>query len=170
MYPHLLMIEESTVMDSTSDDDSKQKAYWTYSATIMLINKYKAYYSLFADSLHKNTEVSWSREIFSTLKWNFIIYLSFLPSYRFGIKSLMNFDATVIVFVVVIIQASRHFWKMRMRKEFHQQVQTIKANAERSHGRKTLNGKIGTMMAIQRESLDTFSNYMSQMLDCFRKN
>lgn len=36
---------------------TKCKAYWTYELTIVLINKYKAHYPLFADAIHKNVQV-----------------------------------------------------------------------------------------------------------------
>lgn len=39
------------------DNSANSKAFWTYDATIMLINKYRAYKKTFADSIHKNTEV-----------------------------------------------------------------------------------------------------------------
>lgn len=39
------------------DNSVNAKAFWTYDATIMLINKYKSYKNKFADSIHKNTEV-----------------------------------------------------------------------------------------------------------------
>lgn len=38
-------------------ESTKFKAYWTYELTIVLINKYKAYYPLFADAIHKNVQV-----------------------------------------------------------------------------------------------------------------
>lgn len=36
---------------------SKGKAYWDYELSIVLINKYKVHYPLFADDIHKNVEV-----------------------------------------------------------------------------------------------------------------
>ncbi len=55
-YPQLLNTNEP--MDVVADpNDPKLKASWTYDATILLINKYKAYQRMFADSTHKNVEV-----------------------------------------------------------------------------------------------------------------
>lgn len=47
--------EDAEMFDATQC--SKSKAYWTYDLTITLINKYKAYYPLFKDSIHTNVAV-----------------------------------------------------------------------------------------------------------------
>lgn len=77
-YPQLRVAEEP--MD-TVDLDGKQKAHWTYDATILLINKYKHYQPFFADSIHKNVEVG--KYTKSSLD-NILLKSSFLCLCRFG--------------------------------------------------------------------------------------
>lgn len=52
-------IDQEMDVDATLNytSSSKAKAYWDYSLTIVLINKYKAHYPLFADDIHTNAAV-----------------------------------------------------------------------------------------------------------------